>query len=240
MDEISTKILKVVNADSVSFTNLVEIAELDPATDFQFKNLKDVDFSGCDLSGFNFHGSLLDNSIFQDSLISKALFDEDHIVIHGLEQASDYDSLVERFSRGWELVDLLKYADIFAQQIPDDVSKIDSYITILDKIPIHLREATTIVAINKIASIEHKFYRERAARKLLSYAPRGSFNAFYNMYFGSGYFPADAGFIRKLAGLASSKARNNIIQLFRDHTYIGKYKKAFRNFLNVIKEIHHK
>ena len=48
---------RVKACKSVTFTDLVAAAGLDPAKDFRFANLQKQDFSGCDLSGFDFTGA---------------------------------------------------------------------------------------------------------------------------------------------------------------------------------------
>lgn len=100
MDEISKRIQAVLSAKGASFVELVRIAELDPAKDFRFNNLRNVDFSNCDLSGFDFTGSDMSGARFHDARISAAIFDDEQLEMHELVFASDYFELLRQFENG--------------------------------------------------------------------------------------------------------------------------------------------
>src|SRR5689334_22765322 len=74
--EVEEAITRIVETETTAFTQLVEIAGLDPSTDFRFANLTGVDFSGSDLSGFDFTGALLEGAKFDGAQISDAVFDD--------------------------------------------------------------------------------------------------------------------------------------------------------------------
>ncbi|WP_197284069.1 pentapeptide repeat-containing protein, partial [Shinella sp. SUS2] len=49
----------VASSESDNFLHLARLAGLDPATAFRYGNLKNVDFSDCDLRGLDFTGACL-------------------------------------------------------------------------------------------------------------------------------------------------------------------------------------
>lgn len=56
------KLLELENFDSENFCELTRFLELDPKSDFQYADLRDVDFSNCDLTNYTFIGSDLRGS----------------------------------------------------------------------------------------------------------------------------------------------------------------------------------
>lgn len=91
MDEISKRIQAVLNAKGASFVELVHIAGLDPAKDFRFNNLRDVDFSNCDLSGFDFTGSDIEGANFDSARISSLILDESQKNMLEILAATNYE-----------------------------------------------------------------------------------------------------------------------------------------------------
>lgn len=94
MDSITRRIESVEKSDTENFVELVEIAGLNPATDFKFKNLREVDFSGCDLGKFNFRGSDLSGSVFHGAKIGGLIFDPTKENIEAVKSSDDYDELL--------------------------------------------------------------------------------------------------------------------------------------------------
>src|SRR5436305_1906335 len=73
-NDLDAAIERVCQASTGNFVDLVSIAGLDPAKDFRYANLCDVNFAGCDLAGFDFRGALLHRAIFENARIAGAKF----------------------------------------------------------------------------------------------------------------------------------------------------------------------
>ncbi|MGO6718512.1 pentapeptide repeat-containing protein [Rhizobium ruizarguesonis] len=106
---LNQAIEQVLNAPSDRFTDLAELAGLDPARDFRRADLRECDFRECDLTGFDFIGARLDGSDFGGALVSGALFDKRTIDSGVLSTALDFYRLLtgERPTERENLVDLL-------------------------------------------------------------------------------------------------------------------------------------
>lgn len=75
MSEASQRIAEVaslVGADRLDVMRLIDIAELDPASDFRFENWSGVDFSHVDLSRFDFTGARLHGCAFRDANLAQS------------------------------------------------------------------------------------------------------------------------------------------------------------------------
>ena len=60
---------KIIDAPTDDFTTLVEIAGLNPKTDFQYSDLSKVDFGAADLTDYSFRGADLSGAnLFQAKL----------------------------------------------------------------------------------------------------------------------------------------------------------------------------
>ncbi len=64
----------IAAANGSTFTELVMIAKLDPATAFREADLSGIDFAECDLSGYDFSGADLTGSSFTHASIEGAIF----------------------------------------------------------------------------------------------------------------------------------------------------------------------
>lgn len=64
----------ILEADGATFTELVRIARLDPATAFRGADLAGIDFEACDLSGYDFSGADLTGSSFEHASIEETVF----------------------------------------------------------------------------------------------------------------------------------------------------------------------
>src|SRR5712664_2369051 len=64
---------RILGAGTDDFRSLCKIAALDPAHDFKYANLADVDFGYSDLSGFNFTGANLKNADFRHARYDEAI-----------------------------------------------------------------------------------------------------------------------------------------------------------------------
>lgn len=96
--KIQEEIIRVREADSDTFSDLVKVAGLDPASDFTHANLQGVDFTGSDLAVFNFEFADLRGAIW-DSVTSAEL---PHYMyaLRGRRRdpisATDFDAISER------------------------------------------------------------------------------------------------------------------------------------------------
>ena len=71
-----SNVVRISGADRTNVKRLIEVAGLDPASDFRFENWSGVDFSGVDLAGFDFTGARLHGCDFSGARISGARFDQ--------------------------------------------------------------------------------------------------------------------------------------------------------------------
>lgn len=69
-------LIAIAEADGASFTELVEIAGLDPGTSFRGADLRDVDFGTCNLAGYDFTEANLTGASFRQAEIAGASFDD--------------------------------------------------------------------------------------------------------------------------------------------------------------------
>jgi tetratricopeptide (TPR) repeat protein len=88
--DIAARVARVLASTETDFAALVELAELDPALDFQFANLTDVDFSGMTLDGFNFTGANMRGCKFKGTRIRGATFDKEQLEMPSLKEAVDW------------------------------------------------------------------------------------------------------------------------------------------------------
>jgi len=70
----SQRVDKVLAAKTDNFAELVHVAGLSPATDFQNTCLRSIDFNGSDLSGFDFSGTVFENCDFVGCSMAGATF----------------------------------------------------------------------------------------------------------------------------------------------------------------------
>lgn len=76
LDDREVRILVALKqSDGATFTDLMEIAGLDPGRDLRGADLRGVNFAGCDLAGYDFSGAMLAGSSFRDALVEGAIFD---------------------------------------------------------------------------------------------------------------------------------------------------------------------
>jgi pentapeptide repeat protein len=87
---IDDAIARVISAETSDFVTIVDIAGLDPLTDFRFTNLAGVDFTNCDLTGFDFTGASISGAIFNSARISGAIFKDVIGDTTGLRRALDW------------------------------------------------------------------------------------------------------------------------------------------------------
>lgn len=73
-DDIDEAIARVLVATTANFEELVTISGLNPATDFRYANLGDIDFSGSNLAGFDFTGAIFAGANFANAKIAGATF----------------------------------------------------------------------------------------------------------------------------------------------------------------------
>lgn len=110
-------VARIAGADRLNVMKLIEVAGLDPATDFRFENWSGISFAGLDLGGFDFTGARLHGCNFKGARIGGARFDQAEMgrVIHrpgrdphlpaemteiaNLEQAADWDAFAN--PRSW-------------------------------------------------------------------------------------------------------------------------------------------
>lgn len=110
-------VAKIAGPDRLNVMKLIEVAGLDPATDFRFENWSGISFASLDLSGFDFTGARLHGCNFKGARIAGARFDQAELgrVIHregrdphlpaemteiaDLEQAADWGAVANL--RNW-------------------------------------------------------------------------------------------------------------------------------------------
>src|SRR4051794_4741720 len=95
-EDIGASIIRVLNAPGSNFVELAKIADLDPATDFRFANLSDVDFSGLDLDQFDFTGADLRGATFKSASILGATFVLTRELKQQLREAADGKEFLSR------------------------------------------------------------------------------------------------------------------------------------------------
>jgi hypothetical protein len=107
---LNEAIEQVLHSPSDRFTDLAELAGLNPSSDFRFSDLRKCDFRHCDLTGFNFIGARLEGSDFAGALVAGALFDKRTIESGILATALDFYELLtgEKFTEDDNFVDLLQ------------------------------------------------------------------------------------------------------------------------------------
>lgn len=103
-------IKQVLHSPSDRFTDLAELAGLNPSSDFRFSDLRNCDFRHCDLTGFNFIGARLEGGDFAGALVAGALFDKRTIESGILATALDFHELLtgEKFTQDDTFIDLLQ------------------------------------------------------------------------------------------------------------------------------------
>jgi hypothetical protein len=76
LDKTDTQtLLALRRADGATFTELMEIAGLDPKRDLRDADLSGVDFAGCDLRGYDFSGAVLTGASFRGAIVDYAVFE---------------------------------------------------------------------------------------------------------------------------------------------------------------------
>lgn len=98
-DKQNSIVLEILNSNDVTFSDLVKIAELDPASDFRHANLQNVDFGTAKLSGYDFTGADFSGANFRlaaiGEMISEGAVVEGAVWPEGTERVSD-DTLAEQ------------------------------------------------------------------------------------------------------------------------------------------------
>lgn len=72
--DAKTTLHALMDADGVPFTDLVQIAGLDPSADFRHADLSGVDFSGSDLTDYDFTGAVLTGASFRNAVLARTKF----------------------------------------------------------------------------------------------------------------------------------------------------------------------
>src|SRR5713226_4220976 len=91
-EQIDQKITLILQEpDTADFVRLVEIAGLNPSTDFCFSNMSGVDFSHCDLRKYDFTGASIEGARFDGAQISGAIFKNVIGDLESLRKAADWD-----------------------------------------------------------------------------------------------------------------------------------------------------
>jgi hypothetical protein len=95
-DGLETDLESLWSSTAENFVDLAKVANLDPQTDFQNANLRNLNFSNCDLTGFNFSASDLDGACFDDAMIKGAYFSNATVDWRALAKARDWPDVNQR------------------------------------------------------------------------------------------------------------------------------------------------
>lgn len=90
--QLSDLIKQIMTAESASFSDLVKLANLDPARDFRGAMLRGVDFSTSDLSGFDFSNGQLVECGFRGAKLGTARFENTAIRLTDMSRAADWSN----------------------------------------------------------------------------------------------------------------------------------------------------
>ncbi len=137
-DKIDAAIERVLDAETADFTELSRLAGLNPAVDFRFSNLSNVNFSGADLTGFDFTGASLEGTNFSDAFISGAKFGDTRELMMLLNTAADFAEFLarraaerkppKRSHRGQDLPSLGKKQDLLDARGLESQSALPSFL----------------------------------------------------------------------------------------------------------------
>src|SRR4051794_32383749 len=74
--EESRIIEEILHSSTDDFVALVQLAGLDPSTDFRFADFAGIDFGDADLRGYDFTGANLENANLSGALFDKTLLEQ--------------------------------------------------------------------------------------------------------------------------------------------------------------------